>query len=121
MKNIHTISCVVTFCFICICFGARGGILPSSEQADRYDIVFDNEPLETVVKEFAKLPEVSMIWRPDDLNAKVTVKLNGVEWEPALKAILRMFDLMIIETVPESSSNKNAREDGVGVVLTRWP
>lgn len=88
----------VILCLLCISFRARAGIEQRAEGTNLYDIAFDDAALETVVREFGKLPEVNIVVRPEDLKGKVTVHLRGVQWKPALEAILDMFNLMLVRT-----------------------
>ena len=93
---------LVALSMLCLAIVAEGEIRSSAKGTNLYDMVFHHVPLETVIDEFAKLPGVNIVVRPDILKGEVTAFLKGVEWKPALEAILRAFNLALVEERPDS-------------------
>ena len=65
-----------------------------------YDIAYDRAPLLAIVREFSQLEDASIVAVPDELIGTASVRLTGVEWKPALQAILHMHDLQLVERIP---------------------
>ena len=69
---------------------------------DRISVAFEDAPLAMVVNVFTKWSGANIIATPSNLQGTVTVNLEDVEWQPALKAILAMQDLSLQENTPGS-------------------
>jgi type IV pilus assembly protein PilQ len=76
---------------------------PSSEKQNLISVALDDVPLQDVVRLFTKISGANIIASSTNLQGKVTVNLQDVEWKPALDSILDMYSLMVIEKVPASS------------------
>ncbi len=75
----------------------------SSEKQNLISVALDDVPLQDVVRLFTKISGANIIASSTNLQGKVTVNLQDVEWKPALDSILDMYSLMVIEKVPASS------------------
>ena len=76
---------------------------PSSEKQNLISVALDDVPLQDVVRLFTKISGANIIASSTNLQGKVTVNLQDVEWKPALDSILDMYSLMVLEKVPGSS------------------
>ncbi len=76
---------------------------PGSEKQNLISVALDDVPLQDVVRLFTKISGANIIASSTNLQGKVTVNLQDVEWKPALDSILDMYSLMVIEKVPASS------------------
>jgi len=65
-------------------------------------IALDDVPLQDVVRMFTRISGANIISSSTNLQGKVTVNLQDVEWKPALDSILDMYSLMVSEKVPGS-------------------
>jgi type IV pilus assembly protein PilQ len=65
-------------------------------------IALDDVPLQDVVKLFTRVSGANIIATTSNLQGKVTVNLQDVEWKPALDSILEMHGMMVSEKVPGS-------------------
>ena len=75
-------------------------------------IALDDVPLQDVVRMFTRISGANIISSSTNLQGKVTVNLQDVEWKPALDSILDMYSLMVSEKVPGS---------GIYSVITKVP
>jgi hypothetical protein len=69
---------------------------------DLINVSVDNESLENVVNMFTRISGANIIATSADLKATVTVNLSGVEWRPALSAILDLHNMALVERLPGS-------------------
>lgn len=65
-------------------------------------IQVDDVPLETVVRMFINITEANIIASSTNLTGKVTASLRNVEWRTALKSLLEIHNLTLIEREPDS-------------------
>jgi len=75
---------------------------PVPENTNLYDIVFDDVPLLEVVRQFTEIPGVPIIATPSELRGRMTVRLTGVRWRPALQSILKLHGFQLMEYTPGS-------------------
>lgn len=75
-------------------------------------VALDDVPLQDVVRLFTKVSGANIIASSTNLQGKVTVNLQDVEWKPALDSILDMYGMMVVEKVPGS---------GIYSVMTKAP
>jgi type IV pilus assembly protein PilQ len=78
-------------------------LFPSFEKQNLISVALDDVPLQDVVRLFTKISGANIIASSTNLQGKVTVNLQDVEWKPALDSILDMYSLMVLEKVPGSS------------------
>ena len=74
----------------------------SETAANLISISLDNVPMEDVVRLFARISGANIIATASNLQGNVTVSLKDVEWQPALRSILDMNQLALIEKTPGS-------------------
>jgi len=84
----------------------------ASEKQNLISIALDDVPLQDVVRLFTRISGANIISSSTNLQGKVTVNLQDVEWKPALDSILDMYSLMVSEKVPGS---------GIYSVITKVP
>lgn len=84
----------------------------ASEKQNLISIALDDVPLQDVVRLFTRISGANIISSSTNLQGKVTVNLQDVEWRPALDSILDMYSLMVSEKVPGS---------GIYSVMTKVP
>jgi len=72
------------------------------EKQNLISVALDDVPLQEVVKLFTKISGANIISTSTNLYGKVTVNLQDVEWKPALDSILDMYNLKVMEILPES-------------------
>ncbi len=65
-------------------------------------VSLDDVPLQDVVRLFTRISGANIIATSSNLQGKVTVNLQDVEWKPALGSILDMYSMMIAEKIPGS-------------------
>ncbi|MBM4144019.1 MAG: hypothetical protein FJ225_10580 [Lentisphaerae bacterium] len=65
-------------------------------------IALDDVPLEDVVRMFTRITDANIIAVASNLEGSVTVNLTDVEWQPALRSILEMHNLSLVERTPGS-------------------
>ena len=65
-------------------------------------VSLDDVPLQDVVRLFTRISGANIIATPSNLQGRVTVNLQDVEWKPALGSILDMYSMMISEKMPGS-------------------
>lgn len=65
-------------------------------------ITLDNVEILDVVRMFTRISGANIIATPSNLQGRVTVNLNDVEWKPALESILDMHSLALDEKLPGS-------------------
>ncbi len=68
-----------------------------SDSEDLISVSFEDATLEMVVNVFAKWSGANIIAIPSNLQGRVTVSLENVEWKPALGAILAQHGLSLQE------------------------
>lgn len=73
-----------------------------SENQNLMSVSLDDVPLQDVVRLFTRISGANIISSSTNLQGKVTVNLQDVEWKPALDSILDMYNLMVTERVPGS-------------------
>lgn len=73
-----------------------------SEKQNLISIALDDVPLQDVVRLFTRISGANIISSSTNLQGKVTVNLQDVEWKPALDSILDMYNLAVTEKVPGS-------------------
>ena len=83
-----------------------------TEKQNLISISLDDVPLQDVVRLFTRISGANIISSSTNLQGKVTVNLQDVEWKPALDSILDMYSLMVSEKVPGS---------GIYSVMTKVP
>jgi len=74
----------------------------ASEKQNLISIALDDVPLQDVVRLFTRISGANIISSSTNLQGKVTVNLQDVEWKPALDSILDMYSLMVAEKIPGS-------------------
>ena len=74
----------------------------NEESTELISVAFEEAPLSMVVNVFTKWSGANIIATPSNLTGTVTVNLEDVEWRPALRSILEMHDLTLIERVTDS-------------------
>lgn len=65
-------------------------------------VSLDDVPLQDVVRMFTRISGANIIATSTNLQGKVTVNLQDVEWKPALSSILDMYNLTVFEKIPGS-------------------
>ncbi len=76
--------------------------ISASDKQNLISIALDDVPLQDVVRLFTRISGANIISSSTNLQGKVTVNLQDVEWRPALDSILDMYSLMVTEKVPGS-------------------
>jgi hypothetical protein len=73
----------------------------------------DDRPLATIVDAFARASGINIITADPAIlkNSRVTVNLQDVEWEPALRNILEMYHLDLVEQIPGTEVFVIVRQD----------
>jgi len=66
-------------------------------------VALDDVALQDVVRLFTKISGANIIATSSNLQGKVTVNLQDVEWKPALDSILDIYSMMVVEKVPGSN------------------
>ncbi len=84
----------------------------ASEKQNLISVSLDDVPLQDVVRLFTRISGANIISSSTNLQGKVTVNLQDVEWKPALDSILDMYSLMVAEKVPGS---------GIFSIMTKVP
>ncbi len=74
----------------------------SSSKENLISVSLDDVPLQDVVRMFTRISGANIIATSTNLQGKVTVNLQDVEWKPALSSILDMYNLAIFEKIPGS-------------------
>ncbi|MEI6563276.1 MAG: secretin N-terminal domain-containing protein [bacterium] len=72
------------------------------ERQNLISVALDDVPLQDVVRLFTRISGANIIASSTNLQGKVTVNLQDVEWKPALDSILDMYNLTVSEKVPGS-------------------
>ncbi|MBN1267971.1 MAG: hypothetical protein JXB04_00135 [Kiritimatiellae bacterium] len=72
---------------------------PSERQKDLITISLDDVPLQDVVRMFTRISGANIV-AGTNLQGNVTVSLQDVEWEPALRVILDSVDMAMVEKTP---------------------
>lgn len=75
---------------------------PSGTDKELISVAVDDVSIQEVVKMFTRVSGANIIATPTNLQGKVTVNLQDVEWKPALSSILDMYNLTITEKSPGS-------------------
>jgi type II secretory pathway component GspD/PulD (secretin) len=75
---------------------------PAGSRQNLISISLDDVPLQDVVRLFTRISGANIIATSTNLQGKVTVNLQDVEWKPALGSILDMYSMMIAEKIPGS-------------------
>jgi len=70
------------------------------EGQELISIALDDVPLEDVVRMFTRITDANIIAVATNLEGSVTVNLTDVQWEPALRSILDMHNLSLVERTP---------------------
>lgn len=70
-----------------------------TEAKDLITISLDDVPVQDVVRMFARISGVNIV-AGTNLQGNVTVSLQEVEWEPALRVILDSVDMTMVEKTP---------------------
>jgi type II secretory pathway component GspD/PulD (secretin) len=74
----------------------------SDTNAGLISITLDDVPLQDVVRMFTRISGANIIATATNLQGRVTVNLQDVEWKPALNSILDMHKLQLSEKAPGS-------------------
>lgn len=74
---------------------------PASKE-NLISVALDDVPLQDVVRMFTRISGANIIATSTNLQGKVTVNLENVEWKPALSSILDIYNLTIFEKIPGS-------------------
>lgn len=74
----------------------------ASGKQNLISVALDDVPLQDVIRLFTKISGANIIAASTNLQGKVTVNLQDVEWKPALDSILDMYSMMVVEKVPGS-------------------
>jgi len=94
-----------TCCALALAFmGGRAcaELTPRATASNRYDVIFAATPLREVIQEFTRVSGANIIASGADLHGTVTIELQDVEWQPALRRILAEHGLDLIEKVPDT-------------------
>ena len=75
---------------------------PVEAEKELISVAVDDVSLQEVVKMFTRVSGANIIATPTNLQGRVTVNLQDVEWKPALSSILDMYNLSINEKSPGS-------------------
>lgn len=75
---------------------------PTTSKENLISIALDDVPLQDVVRMFTRISGANIIATSTNLQGKVTVNLQDVEWKPALSSILDIYNLAIFEKIPAS-------------------
>ncbi len=75
---------------------------PEGDGKNLISVSLDDVPLQDVVRLFTRISGANIIATSTNLQGKVTVNLQDVEWKPALGSILDMYSMMIAEKIPGS-------------------
>ena len=75
---------------------------PEKNGSGLISVSLDDVPLQDVVRLFTRISGANIIATPSNLQGRVTVNLQDVEWKPALGSILDMYSMMISEKIPGS-------------------
>lgn len=75
---------------------------PEGAGQNLISVSLDDVPLQDVVRLFTRISGANIIASSTNLQGKVTVNLQDVEWKPALGSILDMYSMMIAEKIPGS-------------------
>ena len=75
---------------------------PAGTDKELISVAVDDVSIQEVVKMFTRVSGANIIATPTNLQGKVTVNLQDVEWKPALSSILDMYNLTITEKSPGS-------------------
>ncbi len=78
---------------------ANAGISQSSDTDNRISVTLDNVPLQDVVRMFTRISGANIV-SGTNLSGNVTVNLQDVEWEPALRVILDSTGNALVEKTP---------------------
>ncbi len=72
------------------------------DQPNLISIALDDVSLEDAVRMFTHISGANIIASAGTLEGRVTVNLQDVEWRPALRSILEMHNLSLVEKTPGS-------------------
>ncbi|MFH0908875.1 MAG: secretin N-terminal domain-containing protein [bacterium] len=75
---------------------AGAEITANPEDEDKISVTLDNVPLQDVIRMFTRISGANIV-SGTNLVGNVTVNLQDVEWEPALKVILDVVDMALVE------------------------
>lgn len=75
---------------------------PPPVSEDLISVSLDNVDMVDVVRMFTRISNANFVVAPSNLTGKVTVNLNNVPWEPAMRTILSSHNLVLIEKTPGS-------------------
>ncbi|HDL77731.1 MAG TPA: hypothetical protein ENG36_03080, partial [Lentisphaerae bacterium] len=76
-----------------------GAEVKPSEEKNLISLSLDNVPLQDVVRMFTRISGANIV-AGTNLQGTVTVSLQDVEWEPALRVILDSVDMTMVEKSP---------------------
>lgn len=71
-------------------------------EENRISITLDDVEMADVVRLFTRISGANIIATPSNLQGRVTVNLEKVDWQPALESILSMHNLALREKTPGS-------------------
>lgn len=74
-------------------------VTPSKRRKDLITISLDDVPLQDVIRMFTRISGANIV-AGTNLQGNVTVSLQDVEWEPALRVILDSVDMAMVEKSP---------------------
>jgi len=75
----------------------------SGQTQNLISVALDDVPLQSVISLFQKVSGANIIASSSNLQGRVTVNLDNVEWKPALDSILDIYGLRAVEKVPGSA------------------
>lgn len=75
---------------------AGAEITANPEDENKISVTLDNVPLQDVIRMFTRISGANIV-SGTNLVGNVTVNLQDVEWEPALKVILDVVDMALVE------------------------
>jgi type II secretory pathway component GspD/PulD (secretin) len=78
---------------------APGIEVKTAEESGKISISLDNVPLQDVIRMFTRISGANIV-AGTNLMGTVTVNLQNVEWEPALKVILDVVGMALVERSP---------------------
>jgi len=74
-------------------------VQPSEEEKNLISLSLDNVPLQDVIRMFTRISGANIV-AGTNLQGTVTVSLQDVEWQPALRVILDSVDMTMVEKSP---------------------
>jgi type IV pilus assembly protein PilQ len=71
-------------------------VTAATEGGDRISLSLDNVPIQDVIRMFTRISGANIV-AGTNLTGTVTVSMKDVEWQPALRTILDVVDMVLVE------------------------